>query len=500
MNNFPQDNRQDPSVRNDLPSRRDVLRVLFRHKQKVAGFFIAAVSLTLIATLLVTPTFESSSKLLIKVGRESVSMDPSVLGPTMDLFQDRANEINSEIDILTSAFLAERVIRKIGIDSYLSDVDEEDDNDIKVVESAIAHFLKQLSVNSDPNSNIISMSFRARTPELAQTALSTLIDLFLDRHIEIHSTQASPAFFEQHSSELLAKLTSVENRLKAFRDENHIASIDVQKDALISQVTGLDVAMNETTGQVRASDARIIALQNSINSRPEVTELSRVTGITNPAADNIKTRLIDLKFKETDLSARYPDDERALKDIRQQIDVAVSELAKEDDTRSEITTGRDQNIQALRLDLVTERSNLYANMARVQSLRDERNAKHAELTKLAGMGVELVRLERMVDISDQEYREYIAHYQRAEISAALDTDKVSNVSIVQPASFSSTHVAPRRSLNMLLSIFIGLLGGVAIAYFAELLDDSLKTEADVIARLGLPVLTTLSAEEFQSCT
>lgn len=500
MNNSNDFNPQTTSIRDELPSRRDVLRVLFRHKQKVVGFFVAAVSLTLIATLLVTPTYESQSKLLIKVGRESVSMDPSVLGPTMDLFQDRANEINSEIDILTSTFLVERVIHEIGVGEYLDGDDYDGNDEAEAIEGAVDHFLAQLSVNSDPNSNIISLTFKARDPNLAQSSLEALIRSYLDRHIEIHSTQASPAFFEQRSTELLGKLTTAENTLEVFRNENQIASIDVQKDALISQISGMEIALNETAGQVNASDARITALQNSISSKPEVTELSRVTGISNPAADNIKTRLIDLRFKETDLSARYPDDERSLVDIRQQIDVALAELEKEDETRSEITTGRDLNIQALRLDLVTERSNLYAGMARIRSLNDDLAIKRAALNVLAGKEVELARLERTVDIADREYREYIAHYQRADISAALDTDKVSNVSVVQPASYSSDPVAPRKFLNMLLSLFIGLFGGVAIAYLAELFDDSIKSEADVAARLGLPVLTTLSTEEFQSCT
>ncbi len=499
MNITDQEQRRISGPRDELPSRRDVLRVLFRHKQKVAGFFVGAVSLTLVATLLVTPTYESESKLLIKVGRESVSMDPSVSGPTMDLFQDRSNEINSEIDILTSAFLAERVVRDIGVSAYLgSDAEEIDESD--EVEGAVGHFTRQLSVSSDPNSNVISLSFRARDPDLAQHSLDSLIRAYLDRHIEIHSTQASPEFFEQRAAELLAKLTSAENVLESFRDENQIASIDVQKEVLISQISGLEIALNESSGQIGASEARIAALQNSIEARPEVAELSRVTGITNPAADNIKTRLIDLRFREADLAARYPDDDRALMDLRQQIKVAEQELTKEDETRSEVTTGRDLNIQTLRLDAVTERSNLYAGMAKSRSLTNELTQKRGTLSGLAGKEVELARLERSVDIADQEYREYVAHYQRADISAALDLDKVSNVSVVQPASYSSNPVAPRKFLNMLLSLFIGLFGGIAIAYLAELLDDSLKTEADVAARLGLPVLTTLSTEEFQSCT
>ena len=487
-------------MRPELPSLRDTLRILFRHKRKSIGFFLAVAGTTLLAMLLIDATYQSESKLLIKVGRESVSMDPSVLGPTMDVFQDRANEINSEIGILTSPFLLERAVTDIGLEIYLENEFEARADPAEQLEHAVGHFAERLSVTSDPTSNIISLAFHANSPQLAQQSLDTLIRHYLDRHIEVHSTQASPAFFEQRSTELLAHLTAAENQMESFRAANNIASINVQQEALIEQITALDTELNSIHAQVNASNARIAALQNSIESRPDTTELSRVSGITNPAADNIKNRLIELRFKEADLAARYPDDDRGLRDIRQQIQVAVAALQNEAETRAEITTGRDENTDAIRLDVVTERSNLYAGMAQIKLLEGKLQSMRAELDKFSKDEVELARLERAVDIADQEYREYIAHYQRADISAALDTDKVSNVSVIQPASFSSTAVAPKKTLNVLLSLLIGMVGGIGVAYLAEYIDDSIRTRLDVLERLQLPVLTTLTAEEYQSCT
>jgi uncharacterized protein involved in exopolysaccharide biosynthesis len=139
-------------------------------------------------------------------------------------------------------------------------------------------------------------------------------------------------------------------------------------------------------------------------------------------------------------------------------------------------------------------------MARLRSLNSELQVKQTQLSGLARDEIGLARLEREVDIADLEYREYMARHQRADISAAMDASRVSNVSVVQPASFSSKPVAPRRVLNLMLSILIGVFGGIGIAYFAELLDESIKSRDDVARRLGLPVLMTLTDEEYQSCT
>jgi uncharacterized protein involved in exopolysaccharide biosynthesis len=483
-----------------LPSRREFLRVVFRQRRKVLGFFTATVLITLLALLIVSPVYVSEAKLLIKVGRESVSVDPSVLGPTMNVLQERRNEINSEIGILTSPYLIERVVKDIGIDAFV-DMDEfADEAPARAYEVAVGDFQRDFEASSSGDDDIIHLGYRAASPELAQQALDRLIEQYIDRRIEIHSTQASPAFFREHSTDLLGKLTLAENELESFRTRQQISSIDVQKEALISQVSGLDMAINEFNGQVDASNARIIALQASIESRPAIREINRTTGITNNAADQIKGKLIDLRMREADLSARYPDDERAIVDVRQQILVAEQELAKEEETHTEVTTGVDNTADALRLDLVTERSQLYAAMARLRTLQQERQVKQAQLDRLAGDEIELNRLEREVDIADQEYREYMSRHQRANISAAMDSSRVSNVSVVQPASFISKPVAPRRKLSMLLAILAGIFGGLGIAFLSEYLDSSIKTRDDVSRRLGLPVLMTLTDSEFQSCT
>lgn len=484
----------------DLPSRRDFLRVMFRHRQKIGGFFLAVVLLTTAAMLIISPIYESEAKLLIRVGRETVSMDPSVLGPTMNVLQERSNEINSEIGILTSPYLVEQVVTDIGIAEFVDTDGVADDDRSRSLEAAVGGFLNNLSASSSNDNDIITLKYRASSALLAQQSLDRLIEHYLYRHIEIHGTQATPAFFEQHSAELLGKLTAAEEALETFRTDSQISSIEVQKEALIAQVSGIEMTINEVIGQIDGSGARIAVLQNSLDSRPEVRELNRKTGITNHAADQIKSRLIDLRMRETDLSARYPDHERALIDVRQQIRVAEEELAKERETHTEITTGIDSTAEALELDLMTERSLLYAAKARLQSLNSELQVKQVQLSSLAKDEIGLARLEREVDITDQEYREYMSRRQRADISAAMDDSRVSNVSVVQPASFSSSPVAPRRMLNLILSILIGIFGGIGIAYVAELLDESIKSREDVKRRLGLPVLMTLTDEEYQSCT
>lgn len=56
---------------------RDVYFVLFRHKWKIILFFLAVVVTVTLGTFLAPEIYRSDAKVLVRVGRESVSLDPT---------------------------------------------------------------------------------------------------------------------------------------------------------------------------------------------------------------------------------------------------------------------------------------------------------------------------------------------------------------------------------------------------------------------------------------
>src|SRR6185369_688 len=92
-------------------SMRELFRVIFRHRRKVVRFFLAVMIVVIAATFLMPEKFESEAKLLVRLGRESVTLDPTAsTGQVVSVSQSRNNEINSELEILSSPELAQGVI------------------------------------------------------------------------------------------------------------------------------------------------------------------------------------------------------------------------------------------------------------------------------------------------------------------------------------------------------------------------------------------------------
>lgn len=478
-------------------SLRDILSILFRHKSKIIAFFCTVVVTVTGANFLIAETYESEAKLLIRVGRESVSVDPSVSGPTIGVSQSRRDEINSEISILTSPVLYERVVDAMG-PHILLDRDPVDASPT-LRANAVKSLATNLSVEAEKDSHIINVRFGARSPELAQQTMDTLLRSYLERHIDVHRTQASPGFFQHQSALLHDKLVAQENELERFRRRHGISAMDEQKQLLLSEISALQRNVDDLTSLITSSQVKIKLLESDLRSRSPVTELSRVQGLPNAAIDQIKERLIELRLEEIALQARYHDDELPLVDLRSQIALAEAELKKEQ-ANTTVTTGIDRNYQQLQLDLTRDRSLLKANKARLHTLTQQLNSRKITLTRLTSQETDLARLQRQVEIAEDEYQEYVDSRHRANIAAALDSGGVSNVSVVQPASLPIEPVKPRKLRNFVLSILLGLFGGIGFAFLLEFFDDSIKSRQDVARRLGLPVLATFTEEEYRTCT
>ena len=94
---------------------RDLLYVLFGHKKKMLAFMVLLFGVVAIKTLLQPSAYRSEAKLLLRIGRENVSLDPTAtVGEVVGINRSYDWEVNSELEILKSREVAERVVDEMG--------------------------------------------------------------------------------------------------------------------------------------------------------------------------------------------------------------------------------------------------------------------------------------------------------------------------------------------------------------------------------------------------
>src|SRR5574341_2602140 len=97
-------------------SLRYILRVIFKRKIQILVFFTVTICMVAVGSLTTEPTYEAMAQILVKIGRENIYV-PTLPAGTFSNPVIKFNpeeQINSEIAILKSQFLAEKVVESIG--------------------------------------------------------------------------------------------------------------------------------------------------------------------------------------------------------------------------------------------------------------------------------------------------------------------------------------------------------------------------------------------------
>jgi len=118
--------------------------------------------------------------------------------------------------------------------------------------------------------------------------------------------------------------------------------------------------------------------------------------------------------------------------------------------------------------------------AQLAELSKQYKDKHPTMLRLRA---HIGELRKKIEIETNDVIESI----RTELSGEF---KANNVRIVDFAEKPDSPIKPKKRLNIALAIFIGLFGGIWLAYFVEYMDNTVKSEQDVeedlkMASLGI---------------
>jgi capsular polysaccharide biosynthesis protein len=96
-----------------------------------------------------------------------------------------------------------------------------------------------------------------------------------------------------------------------------------------------------------------------------------------------------------------------------------------------------------------------------------------------------------VGIQETNYKKYFDKLEQARIDHALEMVKISNISVVQPATYPIKPVRPKKLLNIALGLFLGIFGAIGLAFISEYMDHTFKKPEDITQILDLPILATI---------
>ena len=321
------------------PSLRDFLYIVFKRKIQVLFFFCATVFVVALFTFSLKPTYEASSQILVKVGRENVYVPASGnVNPVVRV--DREEQLNSEIEILKGRSLAEGVVKAIGPKVIYKDLEVKDSGtrgavanaspQEMLVNKATLSLQKELEVKGIKKSNVIEVSFKHHNPQMAATVVNDLVKFFLDRHLEVHKNPHSYKFFKEQSQTYKERLRKTEYRLQALKLEHDVSSLNEERSTYLTQEANLKEDLNRTIVQEAEIRNRVIQIRLQLAATSETITQGREV-VNNPYLINtLEARLMELKLKERELLVKYTDQNRLVRNVREEIRIVRKKLKEQE--------------------------------------------------------------------------------------------------------------------------------------------------------------------------
>ena len=509
-------------------SLRDLYFIFFRHQRKVILFFAVMMATIIVGTMTARKIYLSEAKLMVRIGRESVALDPiAATGKVVDVGPDRVSEINSEIEILRSRELMEEVVEALGVRRFkerreaqrnfagnalrslkallkasvspivggirsMLGAETEDPalraaRDRYEIVNAIG---KNLSVEVPNKSSIVNMAFEADSPSLARDVVNKLVELYLAKHINVHRTAGSHQFFKEQTDGLRVAIEAIEKRVMDLKNEVGMGSLDDQRKALFDRIGTLELALEQTGYALAAAKAKVAALHKSLAGLPKISILQETTGFPDSAKEGLLKSINDLQLREQELLSTYQESNIQVQELRRQIR-QMKELYAKGPEQAQVTQGVNAAFQQTELSLLTEQGNLASLEAQWIALKRQLAEARKEVIKLNEVEIQLAQLNRELDIQNDSFRKYSDSLEQTRINQALEIEKISNISVVQSASYPLEPIRPKKATNLLIGLVLSIVGGIGVAFLAEHQDHSLKRPEDVESKLDLPVLATI---------
>ena len=316
------------------------------------------------------------------------------------------------------------------------------------------------------NSKIVDISFYSPNRELAKAVSDTVARAYIEELLDLNmsSTRFMVQWMKQKAEDEKDKLEKAEKALQEYVKSRNFVTVE-NKIAIIPQ------QISELNGQLIKAETKKKEMEVLYNKVKDVSlsqeaETIAVIG-SDPGLQVLRQQIMKAEQNVLELSQKYGKKHPSL--IR-----ATEEL-------SGLKAKKEQEIKRIIESVKNEYEIARSNETNLRRMLSQTKGEALDLNEKFG---EYTILNREVETNRQMYDALVKKIKEQSVT---EQGRTVNVLIVEKAETPKSPVKPRKGLNILLGIFVGVLGGIGMAFFVEYLDNTVKAPEDAEAALNVPV-------------
>jgi capsular exopolysaccharide synthesis family protein len=480
---------------------RDYLRVILKRKWIIGTCAVIVLILAVLSSMNKEPYYRATVRLSIQ--RESSNV---LVFPNMTLPYFSPDYYQTQYTILRSRPLAERVIRKLGLQaspefkpssrrrfnfdpktsvvwllkklnpinlfttspSAKGTIKPNNARNNGISQGLVNAIIGRLGVTPMKDSKmVVDLSFTGRHPHIIAQIVNAVAEEYINMTMEakIETAQKMMAKLDEQLADQKEKVEESEIALQKYKEQENIVSLEEKQNIVVQRLSQLNALVTGAKTERIAIETRYKELKK-LTDQPEMIE-SLPSILSNAMIQQLKTDYVGLQRKYSELSKKYGTKHPKIIELRSQIGLMKRKIALE--VRKNVNS------------LMTEYKVAQSKEATLVGALEQQKKEALELNRKS---IDYGILQREAESNRQMYNVLIKKMKEVDLSSDL---KGTNIRVIDPAQVPGSPIGPNKGFNILFAAFIGVGLGAGLAFFLEYIDTSMKTPED-IKRIQVPYM------------
>ena len=435
---------------------KDYYRILRKHRWLVAGLFLVTVFSVAIWSFVQTPVFQASATVLIEPEPPkflNIQEVTPIGSPTQEYYR-------TQYELMTSRPIVEKVIETLNLRVRIPELQRAADP-VRALQNAII-------VEPRRNTRLVAVKFEHPDPQLTAEVTNALARQYVKHNLDIklRGAQEAMTWLNEQMTTLRVKVQESSVALQNYRVKAGIMGLQEQRQITAQKIMDFNKQYLESQAQRLSAESKMTELQRIASDRAGAQTIFTVAD--SPLIQRLKQEASELDTQRAKLSKTYKEKhpeilkiDAQIEQVNQRIETETKTMLRAVQTEYRVAKAREET--------------LLGNVNRLRGEAQELNEKE----------IQYLNLQRESDSNQQLYEAVLKRLKETGVTGGLETN---NVSIVEDATVPRVPIRPRKMVNLIIAILVGLLIGVGTALTIEYFDTTVKTPDDVERYLGLPVI------------
>jgi uncharacterized protein involved in exopolysaccharide biosynthesis len=430
---------------------REFIAVLFRRRRLVLGLFLVTTATVLVMTLSTKTLYESEGRVLIRRGEKE-----SVFDAGRQIFNQWDEELASEMEIILSQPVITRAHELLAAGPF----------------PTTPFNASQVTREVRGKSNVVSISYFDRDPEVAQRCAQAVIDAYIE-YREHHMMLGDPrAFFNTEIAAADQELRSLLEQRRKYAMEAGIQDMNQQKSSALQLLQSLTQRRSDVAGELAKIQYQERAMRK-LQGRPEIDNpTSAAFEVAQDPIVEIKHRILEQQGRLAGLREQYRDDAVEVANAESTLAMFQGMLRREVEARLEVSQTR---VAALTEQMHSIDRDIAMSRAALETMPDKE-------ARIVDLDFQIATLKtRYQDLLQKSGAAKITEYTSMPLDVIL-------LLPAGPARQSSSRDYVRLALAPAFSVVVG----IAVAFFVDGLDITVRTAGHAEEVSDIPVLATVN--------